>query len=43
MKQTYEKPNMITEKTEIGSLAANGSQAGLPVQDLEPNYGLCCP
>ncbi len=42
MKQPYEKPKMVTERIEIGALAA-GSPGGNPIAQLQPFFGLCPP
>jgi hypothetical protein len=42
MKETYEKPRMITETIEIGTLIAGGSNFTL-IGQLQPNLGLCPP
>jgi hypothetical protein len=41
MKETYEKPKMVTETIDIGLLVANGSP--VPIAALEPFFGLCPP
>ena len=47
MKEPYEKPKMLTEKVEVGMLAAAGSPVGFdpgmtPIPQLQPFLGLCC-
>jgi hypothetical protein len=42
MKETYEKPKMLTEEVEVGTLVAQESPAG-PVPQLQPFFGLCPP
>ena len=39
MKETYEKPTMLTEKVEPGTLVAQYA----PVPELQPFFGLCPP
>lgn len=41
MKQPYEKPKMVVETIEIGTLAA-GSPVG-KVSQIQPNFGICPP
>jgi hypothetical protein len=41
MKETYEKPKMLTEEIEVGALVAQSPMQ--PVAQLEPFFGLCPP
>ncbi|MFC1893705.1 hypothetical protein ACFLYR_06750 [Chloroflexota bacterium] len=43
MKESYEKPQMVTEKVEIGTLVAGGTPAAAPLPQLVPFFGLCPP
>lgn len=45
MKETYEKPEMVTETIEIGKLIAGspGTVPSNPIAVAEPFGGLCCP
>ncbi len=40
MKDTYEKPKMMTEAVDIGQLVAGSPE---PIGALEPFFGLCPP
>jgi hypothetical protein len=41
MKEAYEKPAMLTEEVDVGTLVAT-TPAG-PVPELQPFFGLCPP
>lgn len=47
MKEPYEKPKMVTEEVETGTLYANAGSSSPPGQGpiscMEPFFGLCCP
>ena len=45
-KELYEKPEIKSEVLEPGALAQNGSggeAGGLPIDQDQPFFGLCCP
>ena len=43
MKESYERPSMVTETIEIGTLFANAVGSPVPIAQLEPYFGLCPP
>ena len=45
MKETYEKPTMLTEEVEVGALMATEAivTGASPVPQLQPFFGLCPP
>ena len=43
MKETYEKPAMVTESVDIGVLIAGSPGTQVPVAQLQPFFGLCPP
>ena len=43
MKETYKKPDMVTETIEIGTLLASPTGSAVPIAQLEPFFGLCPP
>ena len=45
-KEPYLKPEVTSEVLEPGALGCSGSPGGggaLPMQEMEPFFGLCCP
>jgi hypothetical protein len=41
MRETYEKPMMLTEEVEVGTLVA--TSPGAPIPELQPFFALCPP